>query len=474
MATIIDPPNSVWPNGLKVDSEGYVTFYPMGTNKVDITTITWPDGDTLISPFVYKDDKLVGFVDTKALTVSGNVSTTMNYSHIEADFSSIEEGDLVVDAPNAAVKKFTWAVVAGEGGGSTFDYIIIDFNNTDQATLDAVRAAYKVVDKKMYDVDGNIIGTWDTSKLEVGGIYNYEAGIYDGLYCGWNEEFILTEFDSDLGSLIDGTEMFDTCLTLTTFTSNLSSLANGRYMFSYCENLSNFTSDLSTLIEGVGMFDTCLTLTTFTSNLSSLTVGASMFQCCENLTSFTADLSSLTDGTSMFNNCFNLTTFTSDLSSLTDGYMMFDYCKLDAPSVQNIAQTINTVTNNPYLYISIGRDSATPEDKAAFQTIREKGWDLYVGYNSSVTSEASAVATLDETDETQTVPTIYWAKSVPSDEKRARYTDSEGNYFNILGGNLIYVDDPETYGMFLNEEDAAAQMRLTKIEKPFVTKFNRN
>ena len=43
MATIIDPPNSVWPNGLKVDSEGYVTFYPLSTNKVDITTITWPD-----------------------------------------------------------------------------------------------------------------------------------------------------------------------------------------------------------------------------------------------------------------------------------------------------------------------------------------------------------------------------------------------------------------------------------------------
>lgn len=124
MATIENPPNSVWPNGLKVDSEGYVTFYPLGANKIDITTITWPDGDKLISPFVYdENDKLVGFVDTKAMTVSGSATTTMNYSHIEADFSSISEGSLTIDAPNATVKKFTWAI--STGGSETFDFVIL-------------------------------------------------------------------------------------------------------------------------------------------------------------------------------------------------------------------------------------------------------------------------------------------------------------------------------------------------------------
>lgn len=44
-----NPPNSVWPNGLKRDGEGYVTFYPTGTNKVDISTITWPEGTRLYS-----------------------------------------------------------------------------------------------------------------------------------------------------------------------------------------------------------------------------------------------------------------------------------------------------------------------------------------------------------------------------------------------------------------------------------------
>jgi hypothetical protein len=43
--------------------------------------------------------------------------------------------------------------------------------------------------------------------------------------------------------------------------------------------------------------------------------------------------------------------------------------------------------------------------------------------------------------------------------------DENGNYFNILGGQFIYVNDPETYGMFTSEEDAAMQMKLIKIEK---------
>lgn len=108
MATIIDPPNSVWPNGLKVDSEGYVTFYPLGTNKVDTTTVDWPNGDKLVSPFVYENNKLVGFIDTKALTVSENTTIYLPYAHIEAEFSAIEKGQLQIHAPNAITKKASW------------------------------------------------------------------------------------------------------------------------------------------------------------------------------------------------------------------------------------------------------------------------------------------------------------------------------------------------------------------------------
>lgn len=114
MSEILD--NSVWPNGLKKDEEGYTTYYRMGTNKLDISTITWPTGDKLVSPYVYQNGRLVGFCDTKALTVSGNTTVNLPYTHIEANFAAISEGTLTVNAPNATVKKFKWSVDNEEGG----------------------------------------------------------------------------------------------------------------------------------------------------------------------------------------------------------------------------------------------------------------------------------------------------------------------------------------------------------------------
>ena len=51
------------------------TLYPnaggiLGQTKVQIpdgVTTQWPDGDALVNNFIYKDGKLSGFVDTKAL-----------------------------------------------------------------------------------------------------------------------------------------------------------------------------------------------------------------------------------------------------------------------------------------------------------------------------------------------------------------------------------------------------------------------
>jgi hypothetical protein len=103
-------PNSIWPNGMKVDSDGHAVFYPLGTNKIEVPTSSseWPKGDTLISPYVYQDDKLVGFVDTKALTVSKTTTIYLPYEHIEADFSAIDKGKLQIHAPNAITKKVSW------------------------------------------------------------------------------------------------------------------------------------------------------------------------------------------------------------------------------------------------------------------------------------------------------------------------------------------------------------------------------
>ena len=448
MATIIDPPNSVWPNGLKVDSEGYVTFYPLGTNKVDISTVTWPDGDKLVSPFVYQNGKLVGFVDTKALTVSGSATTTMNYNHIEADFASISEGMLTVNAPNATVKKFTWAV--STGGDGTFDFVIIDFNTTDAETINTVRTAKRVVDNKLYDADDNLIGTWDTSKIVVGGICDEEAWKMDGLFCNFNlmtsEErgLILTEFNSDLSGLTDGSSMFAECVNLTSFTSNLSSLTNSYNMFYYCTNL-----------------------TSFTSNLSSLTHGSSMFYNCSNLTTFTSNLSSLTNGDYMFDNCTALTSFSSDLPSLMDGVYMFYDCKLDAPSVKNIIDTINTYSGS--LTLGIGCNSTT-EDKDLFAqeigyadmtsllaALQAKGWTVSAQYNGRPTTTYSLRRPSEDT-----LPVFV---KLDEDEKHADYTSEDGSKKYRLNWFHETTGSTEGYTQFASLEEAIEHFNIKPIER---------
>ena len=487
-----NPHNSVWPNGLKRDEEGYVTFYPLGTNKVDISTITWPEGDKLVSPFVYQNDKLVGFVDTKALTVSGSGTTTMNYSHIEANFASISEGKLTVNAPNATVKKFTWAV--NTGNDETFDFVIIDFNTTDEETINTVRGAKRVVDNKLYDADGGLIGTIDTSKIEVGGFFDETLGP-DGLFCNFGaaEEsrgLILSEFDSDLSSLTNGSAMFAGCSNLASFTSDLSSLTDGSAMFAGCSNLTTFSSDLSNLTDGSGMFSGCSNLTTFSSDLSSLTNGSAMFIGCSNLTTFSSDLSNLTDGSGMFSDCSNLTTFSSDLSSLTDGYFMFtgcsnlttftsdlsnltdgsgmfSKCKLDAPSVKNIIDTINTYSG--LLALGMGCND-TSDDKNLFAqevgysnmtsllaALQAKGWTVTAQYNGRPTSTYGLRRPSENT-----LPVFV---KLEETEDHADYTSEDGSKKYRLNWFHETTGSTEGYTQFASLEEAIEHFNIKPIER---------
>lgn len=440
-----NPPNSVWPNGLKRDEEGYVTFYPLGTNKVDISTITWPEGDTLVSPFVYQNDKLVGFVDTKALTVSGSATTTMNYNYIEADFASISEGKLTVNAPNATVKKFSWAVsTAGDG---TFDFVIINFNTTDAETINTVRTAKRVVDNKLYDADGGLIGTWNTSKLEVSGIFLLETKT-EGLFCNLDNKdergLILSEFNSDL-----------------------SSLRNGSAMFTYCSNLTSFTSNLPSLTDGTGMFKKCTNLTSFYSELPSLTNGFEMFSCCTNLESFSSDLPNLTNGNYIFYSCKNLTSFSSDLSSLTNGVNTFGSCKLDATSVKNIIDRINTHSGS--LTLGMGCENTT-EDKNLFAqevgyadmtslltALKAKRWTVTAQYNGRPSTTYSLRRPTEAT-----LPVFVKLEEV---EEHADYTSQDGSKKYRLNWFHETTGSTEGYTQFSSLEEAVAYFNIKPIER---------
>ena len=620
--------NSIWPNGMDVDSEGYATFYPLGTNKVNIPTNSpyWPKGDKLVSPFIYKNNKLVGFCDTKAMINDGNTVITMPYEHIEIELPNIDKGTLQIHAPKATTKKVSWK------NGSMEDIVDVDYKYKGCKTVDDVLAIGK---DYFYNTFADIAsdGSWTEflSDLENGntnsqitntGLFydcatltsfnsdlssltngrfmfshtktlkSFDAdlsSLTDGArmfyYCSALTTFIsdlsnLTEgdgmfsrcnfnmFNTDLSSLTIGSDMFSNCSNLTSFRNNLSSLTNGYNMFYYCTNLTTFNADLSSLVDGSHMFDgcsklgtfsytelsslangnkmfyQCTALHTFTPDLSSLTNGESMFNGCSNLRTFTSDLSSLTngdymftwctnlgafsytelsslangnymfygctalhtftpdlssledgymmflfclnlysfnsdlssleDGRAMFYECSNLTSFNSDLSSLTEGLHMFYGCKLNTASIKNISETIAILPSAgaASIHIGIGNTTPTEEEHTYLSEIHKKNWNVYV--NGSSNAYVPATATTDETGEIQETPIPFYAKPESTTEEKAKYIDSNGNFYNILGGQFIYVDDPETYGMFLNEEDAAANMGLTIYIKPETNIENEN
>ena len=379
----------------------------LGNIKVQIPTGTandpWPTGDALVHNFVFDEGKLVGFVDTKALIANDSKSTTFPYDYVNVFLPSITGGEMTYNYDQC-----TYVVLNGEVIKGDVPIEIITEKYLGCKTVDDI----KVVDPNYLTND-----------------------IIDGV---WSE---------GLGDLTDG-----------------------KWMFEYCFDLTSFKSDLSSLTDGYHMFYNCANLATFTSDLPNLTNGYYMFYSCSQLTSFKSDLSSLTDGEMMFEYCGNLTSFKSDLSSLTDGYYMFYGCKLDTASVQNIADTINTYSG--IITISIGNYTPNEQEIAAFNKMVSKGWTVYVSSfngdflcfgNSCCATCCASLTTLDETGSEFIAPKPYWAKPVPSDEKHAQYVDEQGNYYNILGAQFIYGDNLETYGMFTSEEDAAAQMRLTKI-----------
>ena len=236
MSDTLNLANSIWPNGMKVDSDGHAVFYPLGTNKVEVPTSSseWPKGNKLISPFVYQDNKLVGFVDTKALTVSGNTAIYLPYEHIEVEFSAIKKGKLQIHAPKAITKKASWKDSGVE------DIPEAQFKYKGCTTVDNV----KTVDAN-YQTTDIVNGNWSEPlyDLEQGGNGYSHGGMFYRCTA-------LTAFSSDLPSLTNGDRMFYLCTNLSSFTSDLSSLTNGWEMFYNCENLTSFTSDLSSLTNG--------------------------------------------------------------------------------------------------------------------------------------------------------------------------------------------------------------------------------
>ena len=327
-----------WPSNGQLGS----TKFTMPTNAED-----WPNGDALIGNCVYKEGKLVDFIDIKGLIVNDSKTTTFPYDYVNIKFDSIKEGDMTFVAGERT--KYLIISYGSEKTDNSGDTIISDVKYIGCKTVDDVKA----IDPD-YTINDIVDGTWTQSLADL------EVGGSDDLYGG----------------------MFYNCDTLISWDTDLLSLTNGKSMFSSCSNL-----------------------TSFNSNLSGLTNGFCMFNYCSKLESFTADLSSLTYGYAMFFYCSELTSFSSDLSSLTDGSDMFNRCKLNPQSVMNIAISINDLASKNktgvlHLGIGVTNDSSTIEqqlqtfaEEASFdswsalkQHFSNKGWTVTFYYGDTFDS----------------------------------------------------------------------------------------
>lgn len=389
--------NSIWPN-----AGG--TLGEIKTQIPDGVTIQWPDGDALVDNFVYQNGKLVGFVDTKALTTNSSKSTTIDYDYVNIELPFAEDAMTINRGPRNR-------------------YLFIKFNDKEVEEGGSVIVTLKYKGCKTVD---------DVKAVDADYLTN---DIIDG---AWSE---------GLGDLEYGSDMFLYCSELESFTSDLSSLTNGEWMFSDCYNLTTFFSDLSSLTNGYKMFGYCHNLATFNSDLSSLTNGYDMFTYCDKLESFTSDLSSLIDGNGMFKRCKLDTPSVKNIIATINTYS----------GSLTLGIGCNNTTEDIDLFAQeVGYENMTSL-LAAFDT---KGWSVYAQYNGRPTTTYSLRRPSEDT-----LPVFVKLEEVEETEKYVNYTSKDGAKKYILNWFHETTGSTEGYTQFNSLEEAIAHFNIKPIER---------
>ena len=191
--------NSIWPN-----DDGN-----LGKIKVQIpdgVNVQWPEGDALLGNCVYQNGKLVGFVDTKALTVNSSGSTTINYDYVNIELPNISESDLTINrGPRSKYFNVrygtTFIVNPPSGGDDRFDDegVYEDPIILTVKELQRLKSSRKVIDNVCYDANLQNIGTANTLLI---GVSNDNGG------ASFFENCELEEFSSSLANVTNGSGMF--------------------------------------------------------------------------------------------------------------------------------------------------------------------------------------------------------------------------------------------------------------------------
>ena len=450
------PPNSIWPNGFKIDDQGYVVYQPLGTNRVSIPdgiNETWPIGDALVGNFVYNDEKLVGFVDTHALEINESKSTYFPYDTVQIELPSIIKDSITITAGDNCKKLEVKCLDVDSEikfllGDETFNTEYIKDENklvihTDRIKEEKVEELNTLLEKilpknltverynhhlevswrdlnryadcKNYDEMNAVAQTYGFSSfkddLTSDGWWIYPMSSIYGT--SLNIQYFFGHYDPALASkVIRGARII--------LPENTKYEASASFM-AHCTNLEEVYLYAPTMLNNSSAF---------ANDCPKLTKAEVYVPIIRNLNSWCAGCKSLS----------HFRFLTPLKNQLLYSQNAWKDCVLDVESVQNIAENLPTMTT--LTTTTIGIDAAFQNDEAiseALSLLDSKNWNIELQTNQSPTSTASSTYSLRG-------KTIY-----------AKVVEIDGE-MELCWGH--YVTHPEGYQEFSSLEDAYAHFGL--------------
>lgn len=365
MSTILQ--NSIWPN-----PDGN-----LGKNKTAIpdgVNVKWPEGDALIHNFVYKDGKLVGFVDTKALIVNDSKNTTIPYDCVNINLDNILEDTMTITQGErckylmtayADVIEFLTPKLKELLGETKFElYFEKDAKklivHTDRIADDMIASLENLLDEVLPQ-------TIETEK------YNHHIDIswrdinkYAECTTVAEMRAVNPDYKNDLTS--DGGWVYP-----------LPALSNAKDVFLGNTKLCFFDADYETPVVG---------------NYSNpfWSYGAYWFKNCPNLKSFKMKKIRFKTIWETFYNCSSFSEFKADISECKAINNCFVNCILNKDSAIHICNNVGTPGSDvERLMLGIHIDHQNDEEVlAAIATAEAKGWQLTVRWNGTPTAATAS------------------------------------------------------------------------------------
>lgn len=450
MSTILQ--NSIWPN-----PDGN-----LGKNKTAIpdgVNVKWPEGDALIHNFVYKDGKLVGFVDTKALIVNDDKNTTIPYECVNINLDNILEDTMTITQGErckylttayADVIEFLTPKLKELFGETKFElYFEKDAKkliiHTDRIADDMIASLENLLGEVLPQ-------TIETEK------YNHHIDIswrdinkYVDCTTRTDMEAINANYGEDVTSDLEW--IYPLPSLKVAYSAWLKGIFSAAYEVGeqnrklpakkYILSLPSCTNGMNCFISNQQVEE----IEIYAPIMTNIYYGIRSNSKLTKIKGYFPKLSEAIRGLGSW--CNKLTVFDAELPSLSNGDLAFESCQLDKSSILKILNSIPSYTSGSHpLTIGIHVDYQTDDEVlSAIANAEAKGWMLTVQWNGTAT--------------TATASTFGFGELIYAKVREMEMPD--GTTKSVLDWGH-YVTDPTGYETFRSLESAYEHFGLEMTE----------